>query len=298
VLIRSLEIFRAVVDTGSFSAAAERLHTVQSNVTAHVKKLESELGAHLLERRSPVVVTPAGRQLLGYARRIVELHDDALARFRPGGEPLGELRLGSMETTAAVHLPGLLTALSRRWPQLSVHLRTGTSGELIEAVRAGQLDAAFVAAEDAGDELALRPVFRERLVLVSARPLPAMPARAELLRTPFLAFRQGCGYRRTIELLLAERRVPAPRIHEFGSLDAIVGCVSAGMGLAVLPASTVEQYRQRFELHTLPLPAALGDVTTVVATLSAASWSQGLEVFMESLPEPAPWDAAPARRAG
>ncbi|MFC6330950.1 LysR family transcriptional regulator, partial [Alloalcanivorax gelatiniphagus] len=90
VLIRSLEIFRAVVDTGSFSAAAERLHTVQSNVTAHVKKLESELGAHLLERRSPVVVTPAGRQLLGYARRIVELHDDALARFRPGGEPLGE----------------------------------------------------------------------------------------------------------------------------------------------------------------------------------------------------------------
>ena len=70
------------------------------------------------------------------------------------------------------------------------------------------------------------------------------------------------------------------------------------MGLAVLPASTVEQYRQRFELHTLPLPAALGDVTTVVATLSAASWSQGLEVFMESLPEPAPWDAAPARRAG
>ena len=62
MLIRSLEIFRAVVDTGSFSAAAERLHTVQSNVTAHIKKLETELDARLLERRTPVVPTPAGRQ--------------------------------------------------------------------------------------------------------------------------------------------------------------------------------------------------------------------------------------------
>ena len=69
MLIRSLEIFRAVVDTGSFSAAAERLHTVQSNVTAHIKKLETELDARLLERRTPVVPTPAGRQLLSYAPR-------------------------------------------------------------------------------------------------------------------------------------------------------------------------------------------------------------------------------------
>ena len=290
MLIRSLEIFRAVVDTGSFSAAAERLHTVQSNVTAHVKKLETELGARLLERRNPVVATPAGRQLLHYARRIVELHDDALSRFRPGGEPLGELRLGSMETTAAVHLPALLTDFSQRWPQLSVHLHTGTTGELIEEVRTGQLDAAFVVAENAGDDLALRPVFHERLVLVSGRPLKTFPGRAELARTPFLAFRPGCGYRTTIEVLLAEMKVAAPRIHEFGSLDAIVGCVGAGMGLALLPASTVRQYRRRFDLHTLDLPDDRGKVTTVIATLQRPSWSRALEVFMEGVPAP---DQAP-----
>ncbi|HBS14006.1 MAG TPA: LysR family transcriptional regulator, partial [Alcanivorax sp.] len=254
MLIRSLEIFRAVVDTGSFSAAAERLHTVQSNVTAHIKKLETELDARLLERRTPVVPTPAGRQLLSYARRIVALHDDAVARFHPQAEPAGELRLGSMETTAAVHLPGLLSTFSRRWPHLAVHLRTGTSSALIEAVRAGQLDAAFVTGEKVGEDVLLRPVFEERLVLVSNRPLDAMPDRATLAQTAFLAFRQGCGYRHSIEKLFAEQRVPAPRIHEFGSLDAIVGCVAAGMGLALLPESTVRQYRQRFELHTLTLP--------------------------------------------
>lgn len=283
MLIRSLEIFRAVVDTGSFSAAAERLHTVQSNVTAHVKKLETELDARLLERRTPVVATPAGHQLLSYARRIVELHDDAVARFHPQADPAGELRLGSMETTAAVHLPGLLAGFSRRWPQLAVHLRTGTSSELLEAVRAGQLDAAFVAGEKVGDEVRLRPVFEERLVLVSGRPLKAMPDRVTLAQTPFLAFRQGCGYRHSIEKLFAEQRVPAPRIHEFGSLDAIVGCVAAGMGLALLPESTVRQYRQRFELHTLALPSAFAAVTTQLATLQRPSWSRALEVFMEGM---------------
>lgn len=283
MLIRSLEIFRAVVDTGSFSAAAERLHTVQSNVTAHIKKLETELDARLLERRTPVVPTPAGRQLLSYARRIVALHDDAVARFHPQAEPAGELRLGSMETTAAVHLPGLLSTFSRRWPHLAVHLRTGTSSALIEAVRAGQLDAAFVTGEKVGEDVLLRPVFEERLVLVSNRPLDAMPDRATLAQTAFLAFRQGCGYRHSIEKLFAEQRVPAPRIHEFGSLDAIVGCVAAGMGLALLPESTVRQYRQRFELHTLTLPASFADVTTQLATLPRPSWSRALEVFMAGM---------------
>jgi len=283
MLIRSLEIFRAVVDTGSFSAAADRLHTVQSNVTAHVKKLEAELGARLLERRTPVVATPAGRQLMGYARRIVELHDDALERFHPQAEPAGELRLGSMETTAAVHLPGLLSAFSQHWPQLAVHLRTGTSCELLEEVRAGRLDAAFVATEKLSDDLLLRPVFEEQLVLVSGRPLNAMPDRATLAQTPFLAFRQGCGYRHSIERLFAEQRVPAPRIHEFGSLDAIAGCVAAGMGLALLPESTVRQYRKRFELHTLALPQAFAAVTTQLVTLQRQSWSRALEVFMEGM---------------
>jgi DNA-binding transcriptional LysR family regulator len=256
---------------------------VQSNVTAHIKKLETELDARLLERRTPVVPTPAGRQLLSYARRIVALHDDAVARFHPQAEPAGELRLGSMETTAAVHLPGLLSTFSRRWPHLAVHLRTGTSSALIEAVRAGQLDAAFVTGEKVGEDVLLRPVFEERLVLVSNRPLDAMPDRATLAQTAFLAFRQGCGYRHSIEKLFAEQRVPAPRIHEFGSLDAIVGCVAAGMGLALLPESTVRQYRQRFELHTLALPSAFAAVTTQLATMQRPSWSRALEVFMEGI---------------
>ncbi|ASK35553.1 LysR family transcriptional regulator [Alloalcanivorax mobilis] len=283
MLIRSLEMFTAVVETGSFSAAAERLHTVQSNVTAHIKKLEAELEVSLLSRRTPVAPTPAGHQLLDYARRIGALHAQARACFRADGEPAGELRLGSMETTAAVHLPRLLTTFARRWPSIAVHLRTGTSAELIEALRAGQLDAAFLAVEgEEGDDLLMKPVFEERLVLVSGRPLQGgLPDRQTLSRTPFLAFRQGCGYRQTVEMLLAGQRAPAPRIHEFGSLDAIVGCVAAGMGVAVLPESAVGQYRQRFQLHIAELPDDLARVTTVIASTPKGTWSRALAVFME-----------------
>lgn len=281
MLIRSLEIFCAVVDTGSFSAAAERSHTVQSNVTAHIKKLEAELGVCLLHRRTPVTPTPAGRQLLGYARRIVDLHDQARDRFRSDGEPGGELRLGSMETTAAVHLPAMLTAFSERWPEIAVQLRTGTSADLLEEMRAGRLDAVFVAATEVGDDLLARPVFRERLVLVSGRPIKTFPDARTLAGTAFLAFRQGCGYRHAIEKMLAARHLAAPRIHELGSLDAIAGCVSAGMGLALLPESVVKQYRERYRLYSLRLPDEFAESTTVLATTTRASWSRALEVFMD-----------------
>ncbi len=281
MLIRSLEIFRAVVDTGSFSAAAERSHTVQSNVTAHIKKLEAELGVCLLHRRTPVTPTPAGRQLLGYACRIVDLHDQARDRFRSDGEPGGELRLGSMETTAAVHLPAMLTAFSERWPEIAVQLRTGTSADLLEELRAGRLDAVFVAATEVGGDLLARPVFRERLVLVSGRPMKAFPDARTLAGSAFLAFRQGCGYRHAIEKMLAARHLAAPRIHELGSLDAIAGCVSAGMGLALLPESVVAQYRERYRLYSLRLPDEFAESTTVLATTTRASWSRALEVFMD-----------------
>ncbi|CUR48054.1 Transcriptional regulator, LysR family [Alloalcanivorax xenomutans] len=284
MLIRSLEIFQAVVESGSFSAAAERLHTVQSNVTAHIKKLESELGVRVLERRNPVALTSAGHQLLGYARRIGDLHSEALNHFKGGGEPTGELRLGSMETTAAVHLPKVLPAFSRRWPAVSLNLRTSPSACLLDELREGRLDAAFVIAGNVGDGLIMRPVFRERLVLVSGRPLDGVPSAAELSRTSFLSFRQGCGYRQTVSVLLAEQGAPPAPIHELGSLDAILGCVSSGMGLAVLPESTVRQYRHRYPLHSVALPEALSAVTTAIATAEENTWSRPLRAFMEG-----PW---------
>ena len=109
--LKSLRMFLAVCDSGSFGAAAQQLHTVQSNVTAHVKKLEDEAGVQLLERSAPVHATPAGRLLEQYARRMLADHDEALALLQGSSRAAGALRIGSMETTAALRLPPLLARL-------------------------------------------------------------------------------------------------------------------------------------------------------------------------------------------
>src|SRR5258708_2089023 len=115
--LKSLRMFLAVCDSGSFGAAAQQLHTVQSNVTAHVKKLEDEAGVQLLERSAPVHATPAGRLLEQYARRMLADHDEALALLQGSSRAAGALRIGSMETTAALRLPPLLARLQRRKAQ-------------------------------------------------------------------------------------------------------------------------------------------------------------------------------------
>jgi len=142
--LRSLRLFLAVARLGSFVAAASRENTVQSNVTAHVKKLEAELGVRLFDRRSgDLWLTPAGRRLLGQAEAICRLHDDAVDELTGRGAPRGTLRIGTMETTAAVRLPPVLTAFHRTHPEVDVVLSTGPTADLLEWLRAGDLDGAY-----------------------------------------------------------------------------------------------------------------------------------------------------------
>lgn len=277
--LKSLRLFTAAARTGSFLAAAEQQHTVQSNVTAHIKKLEAELGLRLFERPGRLRLTAAGRTLSGYAERILALHDEALARLRRGGEPGGTLYIGSLETTAAVRLPELLTGFHRRYPAVALSLQTGTTAELLRAVSEGTLDGAFVAGGAPG--LFRMPVFDERLVLVTDRPFDAIPPREVLARTPMLAFRQGCGYRQRMDRFLDEQGVPPVRLFEFGTLDAILGCVMAGMGFTVLPAAVVQAQRGRFPLHTAALPEPLASVTTHFVTRAREGYSPTLTAFAE-----------------
>lgn len=297
--LKSLRMFEAVCDTGSFGAAAQRLHTVQSNVTAHIKKLEDETGAQLLARSSPVHPTPAGRLLRRYAQQMLQAHDAALAALQGQQAAPGVLRIGSMESTAALRLPPLLARLHQRHPGMQLELRTGTTASQLADLLAGQVDCAFVSGMPPQPQLSGWPVFREELVLVSARPLAAFPTPLQLCASPFLAFRQGCSYRQRIELLLASQGITAVQIMELGTLDAILGCVAAGMGYALLPQAVVAAQQHRFGVHWCALPAplrpAIAQVDTCLVTGAASGWSPALralvELLREELPEP-PEEAA------
>ncbi|MBZ5876356.1 LysR family transcriptional regulator [Chromohalobacter israelensis] len=281
--LKSLRLFMAVAETGSFVAAADRMHTVQSNVTAHLKRLEEELDAQLVHRAGQTRLTSAGRALVAYAERMLSAHDEALSYFKGSDKTHGQLRIGAMETTTALRLPPILTAYHADHPEVDITLHTGSTAELIEMLVAGHVDGVFIAGGFEHRRYRLLKAFSERLVLVGPQPMAAMPTSEELMTTAFLAFRQGCSYRQRIELLLASHGVNAARIFEFGSLDAMLGCVAAGMGYTVLPLSTVEAHQHRFGIHYLALPASLAEIDTYFAAPEPATWTPALARFVDTL---------------
>ena len=264
---------------------------MQSNITAHIKKLEDEVGAQLLVRANPVFPTPAGHTLRRHAQHMLQSHDEALAQLQSHhtglGQVKGALRLGSMETTAATRLPRLLSKLRQQHPGIDLELQVCPTASQLTELMTGRIDCAFNNGAAPQSELLSWPLFKEELVLVSGQPQASFPTPDEFSASVFLAFRQGCSYRQRIELLMAAMGISAVRIMELGMLDTILGCVAAGMGYALLPRSLVESQQQRFDVHCMPLPAPfnadLAWVETFYATGAIAGWSPAMHAFAQLL---------------
>jgi DNA-binding transcriptional LysR family regulator len=275
--ISELKIFLAVARNGGISRAAEELHCVQSNVTARIKQLEERLGKSLFHRRSKgVTLTHAGHLLVDYAERILRLATEAEEAVTDRDEPQGRLRIGSMETTAAVRLPPLLAAYHRAYPRVDLQLVIGPSEQSLRRLLEFGIDGALVAGVITHDELIAEEVFEEELVLVAARDV-ARPE--ELHDWKILVFAAGCSYRAQLEGWLRVTGRRHYQVMEFGSIEGILGCVAAGMGVSVLPRSVVEQgrYREGYALH--PLPEDFGRMVTWFVRRRNEEPSRALEAF-------------------
>ena len=250
----TLNTFSAVARHGSVSAAAVELHTVQSNVTNRLKQLEFDLGVLLLIRHSRgVSLTGAGTRLLAYAQRLSALVHEAEAAVRDHDTMHGSLRIGSMETTAAVRLPPFLGRFHQAHPEVQLELRTAPTAELLEQVLAQQLDGAFVAGPMDHPELSCKAVFREELVLVRALGSADLRQRLTQGDLTVIVFRQGCSYRQRLEAHFASHGWLPFRRFEFGTLEGVLGCVAANVGLTILPRSVVENSACRAGLMLEPL---------------------------------------------
>jgi LysR family transcriptional regulator, cell division regulator len=245
VELTDLATFSAVARNGGITRAAEELNTVQSNVTQRVKALEAEIGTALFERHSRgMTLTGAGRRLLPYAQRMAALSREAVLAARDDGEPKGPLAIGSLETTAAVRLPMLLAEFHRRFPAVRLTLKTATTADLVAAVLDGAIDGAFVAGPIEHADLTSTLAFREELVLVSAKRfnnLAALRAGTPESGPTALVFRTGCTYRQRLEQIFVEFGWPSAARFELGTLDGMIGCVAADMGVTLLPRAVVER---------------------------------------------------------
>jgi DNA-binding transcriptional LysR family regulator len=276
-----LKVFEAVARVGSMNRAAAELNTVQSNVTARIRVLEQELGTALFERHSRGVrLTAAGHRLLPHAVGVAQAIADARRAVDDEGRPAGGLTIGSLETAAALRLSPLLADYAAAYPEVDLVLRTGTTAELIDDVLARRLEGAFVSGPVQHPALDAEPIFREELVIATA---PAVASLDDLLLQPnlkIIVLRAGCSYRQRLEDILARRGVVGLRQLEFGTIEAIVGCVSAGLGLTLLPRGIVEPARRagRFAVHTLAPAEAVAD--TVFIRRRDAYQSSALSAFL------------------
>lgn len=283
-----LRVLEAVARHGSMNRAAAELHTVQSNVTARIRALEEKIGTVLFERNSRgVVLTAAGQRLLPYAARLTALLREAHDAARDDGTPRGRLCIGSLETTAALRLPPILSAYMQVCPDVGLVVTTGTSGGLVADVLEHRLDGAFVAGPVQYADLTEEAIFREELMLVTAPTLQHLDDLDRQRELKTIVFRHGCSYRQRLEDLLAERGIQMAQPLEFGSLEAILGCVAAGVGITLLPKAVVMSSWREGRIMAHELSSEQSHVDTVFIRLRERRLTSALAAFL-AIARPSP----------
>jgi LysR family hydrogen peroxide-inducible transcriptional activator len=245
--VMQLRVFLAVAERLHFRSAAEDLHMSQPSLSQALATLEDGLGLHLVERSTrTVLVTPAGHQLLPYARAAVSAMDTVADVAAGSGGPLtGPLRIGVIPTAAPYLLPGLLPELSRRFPDLRPRIIEDQTARLLEALRTGVIDLAIMAVPSDAVGVRATPLYDEPFALL----VPAdhefagredLPLDA-LVDLPLLLLDEGhCLRDQTVDLC---RSVSAPVLgrgeSRAASLTTAVRCVAGGLGVTLVPESAV-----------------------------------------------------------
>lgn len=273
----ALRTFQAVVEEGGILAASRKLNTVQSNVTGRIRRLEEELGAELFFRKGRgLELAPSGRVLLDYSRRMLMLERQTAAAVRQVGESTGELRIGAMETFAALHLPRALKAVRAEHPGMELRVFTDTSAALAERVIQHKLDCAFVAGPVIHPELLFAELVVEELVQVHA-------SGSDPLLQPLILFREGCAYRARALAWQRSQGHALTDAMEFGTLEGILGCVAVGLGWTLMPRRVVEQSLHADELVVDTLPPEIARVPTGMIRLREAPQLAAMKTLAAAL---------------
>lgn len=240
--IISLRTFKAIVDEGGIKGASALLHTVPSNISARVQKLEEELDASLFSLNGrKLELTDTGKLLYDYASQILQLEQQATLAIQQRQGSF-ELHIGTPETFAAVHLPRALKSLRQTNREIIPKIRTATSAELIQEVLDGKIDCAIAGSVTENDELAHYPLIDEPLVLVE--PIDGDSESVLFVREP------GCAYRECALEWQQEIQRADDEMMTMSSVDGVLGCVAAGLGYTVIGEDMVLGSRYESSLRT------------------------------------------------
>jgi len=248
VQIGQLRAFLAVAERRHFTRAARELGMAQPSVSAHVRRLEADVGAELFQRtKGKVSLTPAGETLLPFARRVIADVDAATAELREvGGLARGRITLGATPSLAATLLPPVLARFHAAYPGIELAMREAGSRDLVAALEEGTVDIALVILPVRGEALETQPLLREELVLAVARSHPLASRRTiaigDLRNVPLVMFREGYDLRASTEAACRAAGFAPVFAVEGGEMDGVLRLTAAGLGAAIVPSLVIEPH--------------------------------------------------------
>ncbi len=277
--LRQLQYLRLLAEHGSFSRAAEAAHVTQPTLSAGIQELEKTLGAPVVDRaRSGVILTAVGEEAVRRAGDILAQAEDLVQAAKTAGQPLtGRFRLGVIPTIAPFMLPRALPLLRERFPKLKLFLREDLTHRLIEALKAGTLDAALIALPYDTAGLDNAPVADDELLAMTPanHPMNAQSriSPAALQANGLILLEDGHCLR---EQALSVCGLNPPRNDEnlfaATSLHTLVQMVGSGLGVSLLPAMALDAgLAEDAPVSIRPLDAAYPSRQIVVAWRSGSS---------------------------
>lgn len=277
--LNDLIIFQKVAECGSVSKAAQELNYVQSNVTARIKVLEKELHTPLFNRhKRGMHINSEGKRLLEYAKDIISKVEEMKLSFQDSDSASGMLKIGIVDTVNA--LPGILSAFNDHYPNVELSLITGVTDELVQNVIDMKLDGAFVTGPLRHPGVEQLAVIQEKLVLVSKKDNFSME---QLTTTPFLLYHKGCGYRGRLESWMKVEGIIPRKVMEFGTFGTIIGSVAAGIGVTVIPKSSVTDLVASLVVEEHDLPQPYCDITTIFIWRKDSYITKTLSHFIDEI---------------
>lgn len=244
--LEQLKTLLAVVEHGSFSKAAGALNLSQPAVSIKIRNLERELGMQLLERRPrKQVLTDAGRILYNYARRLQQMESDFLAEFRElEALQRGALRIGAGATPSIFTLAGLFSEYYRRWPSVELEVQIARTADLVKGVQDDTLDMAIISSDIAEAGLLKLPLYVESCVVIAGIGHSLAEKHelslSEMASQPSVLLPTTSGFRRFLDIRLAEQGLSINPAMELASLEAIKEVVREGTLISIVPETAAQ----------------------------------------------------------
>ncbi|RYX99076.1 MAG: LysR family transcriptional regulator [Bradyrhizobiaceae bacterium] len=267
---KGLETFLWVVNLGSFRGAAQKLNTTQPAISQRIAQLEHELGVRLLQRdRRVASPTPAGRQMLVYAEKLIGLRSEMLAAVGDRSAMRGVLRLGVAETIVHTWLSKLIKEVNAAYPNLSLEIEVDITPNLRARLLAQEIELAFVVGPLAASDVQNKVLCDYEIGFLASPALGLGDdtlSVEDLAKHPIITFPRKTRPYEVVRSLFNKPALPPIRLHASASLATVIHMAIEGLGIAVIPTAIVQNELADGRLHLLNTNVPIQPLTF------AASW--------------------------